>query len=110
MKVTLVYCNDLSAAYLDKPQTYQDPIEVDFETMREERGAPPEAILERIYTAFNRTDGITQHPLLDERGMRSMSMGDVVILGGEKYRVATVGFEKVEDDLIFAPAPSGRDL
>ena len=61
-------------------------------------------LCETIYSAFNRHDAADQHPVLDEKGLRSLSVGDVVEIvadpmhpGDETryYLCANAGFDRI---------------
>lgn len=58
-------------------------------------------ICEHIWRAFNRVDGsAVEHPVMDEIGLRSMCVGDVIEIrtdyGPRFYIAADFGFEPVE--------------
>lgn len=68
-------------------------------------GVPVERVLEWIFRECNHVDDsewISQDPVARKLGLRSMSVGDEVILVNDdstvaRYRVAGVGFEEIRN-------------
>lgn len=57
----------------------------------------PEKVLNGLSRAYNRgPDGYAKE--MDEKEMRSLSAGDIIVLDGEKYIAAAFGWEKLGDD------------
>jgi hypothetical protein len=99
MKVGLVYLGEESAplAYSrgrEASCVYRRPVdvEVDLQVGRDPR---EDGTLGIIFSMFNRHDRADQHPALDRMGLRSLSVGDIVILGDRAWRCVAVGWESV---------------
>lgn len=51
--------------------------------------------LSALWEAYNRT-GHNDHPDLDVKEMRSLSANDIVVLDGQAYLCARIGWEEIE--------------
>ncbi len=89
---------------------YERPVAVDVawvQTVGEPGRMDRMATLELIFDIFNRHESPTQHEAMDRLGLRSLSVGDVVIFGDEAYRCLPAGWTAVVRPLRYAGASDG---
>jgi hypothetical protein len=99
MRVGLVYLGEESAPLAhsrgrDASCVYRRPVDVEVD-LQEGRDPREDGTLEIIFSMFNRHDSADQHPALDRLGLRSLSVGDIVVVGDSAWRCAGVGWESV---------------
>jgi hypothetical protein len=104
--VQLAYLTDesLGARYGIGERVYKRPVTVDVDVpvIAGAHGweiEDPQAVLESIWSQFNRHDSLDQHPDLDRLGLRSLSVGDVIILGDTAWEADIIGWTPVEGGL-----------
>jgi hypothetical protein len=57
-------------------------------------------VLESVYSSYQRIDGDVKTERVEQLKRRSMSVGDAIVIEGETYYVANLGFIKIEDGKI----------
>ena len=99
MRVGLVYLSKESAPLAhsrgrEASCVYRKPVDVEVD-LQDGCVSHEDGTLEIIFSMFNRHDSADQHPALDRLGLRSLSIGDIVILGDSAWRCVGGGWESV---------------